>query len=184
MKTRVADLEFELLISYDEIISRVKTLAAQINADYQGRTPILVGVLNGSFLFFADLVKEIDIPVEIAFTKLSSYFGGTTSSRKIREDFNLSVDIKGRDIILVEDIVDTGNTLHYLMEKLKLSEPASVAACTMLLKPEALEIKLEKLKYTGFEIENEFVVGFGLDYKELGRNLKGIYKKVDRVGLA
>jgi hypoxanthine phosphoribosyltransferase len=178
MKTQVADLNFELLISYEEIESRVKELSTQISTDYRGRTPVLVGVLNGSFLFTADLVKEIDIPVEVTFTKLASYFGGTASTRKIRDDFDLTIDIKGRDIILVEDIVDSGNTLHYLIDKLKVREPSSITACSLLLKPKALEGTIDELKYIGFEIENEFVVGYGLDYKELGRNLKGIYRKI------
>jgi hypoxanthine phosphoribosyltransferase len=178
MKTQVAGLNFELLISLNAIDTRVKEIAAQISADYKGRTPVLVGVLNGSFLFTADLVKEIDIPIEITFTKLASYFGGTSSTRKIRDDFDLAIDIKGRDIILVEDIVDTGNTLHYLIDKLKVRQPASIKACTLLLKPKALETAIVELQYIGFEIEKEFVVGYGLDYKELGRNLKGIFKKV------
>jgi hypoxanthine phosphoribosyltransferase len=181
MKTKVADLEFELLINSKEIEERVKVLGAQLNSDYKdsGRTPVLVGVLNGSFLFTADLIKEIEIPVEVTFTKLASYYGGTSTTRKIRDDFDLSIDIKGRDIILVEDIVDTGNTLHYLIDKLKVREPASITVCSLLLKPKALESTIDELKYIGFEIENDFVVGYGLDYKELGRNLKGIYKKVE-----
>lgn len=178
MKTQVADLNFELLINYDAIERRVKELAARINADYKDKTPVLVGVLNGSFLFTADLIKEIDIPVEVTFTKLASYFGGTSTTRKIRDDFDLTIDIKGRYIILVEDIVDTGNTLHYLIDKLKVREPASITVCSMLLKPKALEISIDELKYVGFEIENDFVVGYGLDYKELGRNLKGIFRKL------
>ena len=179
MKTQVADLNFELLIKHDAIEKRVKELAVQINADYKGRTPVLVGVLNGSFLFTADLIKEIEVPVEVTFTKLASYYGGTSTTRKIRDDFDLTINIKGRDIILVEDIVDTGNTIHYLIDKLKVREPASITVCTLLLKPKALESSVEELKYTGFEIENDFVVGYGLDYKELGRNLKGIYRKID-----
>ena len=178
MKTRVADLEFELLINSARIDARVKEIGVQINADYVGRTPVLVGVLNGGFLFTADLIKEIEIPVEVAFTKLASYFGGTKTTHKVREDFDLALDIKGRDIILVEDIVDTGNTLHYLIDKLKVREPASITACTLLLKPEALESGIPELKYIGFEVGLEFVVGYGLDYKELGRNLKGIYRKI------
>jgi hypoxanthine phosphoribosyltransferase len=179
MKTAVADLEFESLIDSATIAARVKEIAVQINTDFAGRTPVLVGVLNGSFLFTADLIKEIEIPVEVAFTKLASYFGGTQSTRSVRDDFDLAVDIKGRDIILVEDIVDTGNTLHYLIDKLKVREPASITACTLLLKPEAIESSIPALKYIGFEIGLEFVVGYGLDYKELGRNLKGIFRKVD-----
>lgn len=178
MKTQVADLNFELLITYKAIEGRVKELAAQLNTDYKGRIPILVGVLSGSFLFTADLIKEIEIPVEVTFTKLASYYGGMSSTRKIRDDFDLTIDIKGRDIILVEDIVDTGNTLHYLIDKLKVREPASITVCSLLLKPKALERTIDELKYVGFEIKNEFVVGYGLDYKELGRNLKGIFRKV------
>jgi hypoxanthine phosphoribosyltransferase len=178
VKIQVADLVFEPLIRMEDIEKRTSEIASQINTDYQGRTPILVGVLNGSFLFIADLVKQIEIPIEVTFTKLASYFGGIATSRKIRDDFDLFIDIRGRDIILVEDIVDSGNTLHYLIDKLKVREPASITACSMLLKPGALETTIDELKYIGFEIENEFVVGYGLDYKELGRNLRGIYKKV------
>ncbi|HTE00977.1 MAG TPA: hypoxanthine phosphoribosyltransferase [Mucilaginibacter sp.] len=178
MKTQIADLYFEPLIGLDAIEKRTTEIAGQICADFKDSTPILVGVLNGSFLFTADLIRLIDIPVEVTFTKLASYYGGTSSTRKIRDDFDLSIDIKGRDIILVEDIVDTGNTLHYLIDKLKVREPASITVCSLLLKPKALEGIIPELKYVGFEIENEFVVGYGLDYKELGRNLKGIYRKV------
>ncbi len=178
MKTNIADLYFEPLIGAEAIDKRTTEIAKQINADYKDRTPVLVGVLNGSFLFTADLIKNIEIPVEVTFTKLASYYGGTSTTRKIRDDFDLTINIKGRDIILVEDIVDTGNTIHYLIDKLKVREPASITVCTLLLKPKALESAVQELKYIGFEIENEFVVGYGLDYKELGRNLKGIYKKV------
>jgi hypoxanthine phosphoribosyltransferase len=178
VKTSVADLDFELMIDIDAINKRVKEIVAQISLDYTGRVPVFIGVLNGSFLFVADLVKEMDIPVEVTFTKLASYFGGTASSRKIRDDFDLNTNIKGRDIIIVEDIVDTGNTLHYLIEKLQVREPASIAVCTLLLKPGAVESPIPELKYTGFEIANDFVVGYGLDYKELGRNLNGIFRKI------
>ena len=178
MKTRVADLTFELSISYSSIEKRVDEIAAQISTDYSGRTPVMVGILNGSFLFIADLVKQIEMPIEVTFAKLASYHGGTSTTRNIRDDFDLAIDIKGRDIILVEDIVDTGNTIYYLIEKLKVRGPASIAVCTLLLKPQALERTIPELKYTGFEIPNDFVVGYGLEYKELGRNLKGIFKKV------
>ena len=178
MKIQVADLTFELSIPYASIERRVEEIARQITNDYSGRIPVIVGILNGSFLFVADLVKQIETPIEVTFAKLASYYGGTSTTRKIRDDFDLTIDIKGRDIILVEDIVDTGNTIHYLIEKLKVREPASIAVCTLLLKPGALEKTIPELKYTGFDIENEFVVGYGLDYKELGRNLKGVFKKV------
>jgi hypoxanthine phosphoribosyltransferase len=177
MEITVADLEFETLIEYETIEKRIRLLGVQINVDYEKTIPVFVGVLNGSFLFFADLIKQIEIPCEVTFTKLASYYGGTESTRKILEDIDLSIAIEGRDIVIVEDIVDTGNTLHYLIEKLKVRNPASIAVCTMLLKPGKLETSIEELRYVGFEIENEFVVGYGLDYKELGRNLKDIYRK-------
>lgn len=179
MKIKIADLEFEPLINAETIEERVKTIGLQLNADFENSVPVIVGVLNGSFLFIADLIKQISIPCEIAFTKLASYYGGTTSQLKIRDDIDLIVDIKGRDVLIIEDIVDTGNTLHYLIDKLKQREPASIKVCSLLLKPAALQKNIDELKYVGFEIENEFVVGYGLDYQEMGRNLRDIYKKVD-----
>ncbi|QEM06798.1 hypoxanthine phosphoribosyltransferase [Mucilaginibacter rubeus] len=178
MTKQIADLEFEILLTADKIEERVKAIGAQLNEDYNNSVPVFIGVLNGSFLFIADLIKQVSIPCEINFTKLASYYGGTSSTLKIREDIDLTVDIKGRDVLIIEDIVDTGNTAHYLIQKLKEREPASLRLCSLLLKPAALQKKIEELKYVGFEIENEFVVGYGLDYKEMGRNLKDIYKKV------
>jgi hypoxanthine phosphoribosyltransferase len=178
MKIQIADLAFEPLIKAEAIENRVKEIGRQLNVDYQHCVPVFVGVLNGSFLFIADLIKQINIPCEITFTKLASYYGGTTSSLKIRDDIDFSVDIKGREVVIIEDIVDTGNTAHYLIEKLKAKQPASIKLCSLLLKPAAVLKPIEELQYTGFEIENEFVVGYGLDYKEMGRNLKDIYKRV------
>lgn len=169
-------MEFEPLIEYQSIQSKIKSISRQINKEYENKLPMFVGVLNGCFLFMADLVKEINIPCEIAFTKLSSYQGGVSSTRRIRDDLDLTVDITGRHIVLIEDIIDTGNTLDYLVAKLRLRKPASISVCVMLLKPAALEYEIKELKYVAFEIENEFVVGYGLDYMEQGRNLKGIYK--------
>jgi hypoxanthine phosphoribosyltransferase len=178
MKRQIADFEFEPLIKAAAIEERIKAIGKQLNADYHHTIPVFVGVLNGSFLFIADIIKQIDIPCEITFTKLASYYGGTKSSLKIRDDIDFSVDIKGRDVLIIEDIVDTGNTANYLLDKLKLKQPASIKLCSLLLKPSALLKPIEELKYVGFEIENEFVVGYGLDYKEMGRNLKDIYRKV------
>ena len=178
MKIQIADLEFEQLIAYEAIQSRVKQIAKQLNKDYENKTPMLVGVLNGCFLFMADMVKQMTIPCEVAFTKLSSYHGGVASTRRVRDDLDLTVDIENRHIILLEDIVDTGNTLDYLVAKLRKRRPASITVCAMLVKPDALEYEIKEMKHIGFEIENEFVVGYGLDYMELGRNLKGIYKRV------
>jgi hypoxanthine phosphoribosyltransferase len=175
---KIADLEFEPIITYDAITKRVKELADEINGNYAEKTPVFVGILSGSFMFLGDLLKEITIPCEVAFTKLSSYHGGLTSTRKIRDEYDLSVDIKDRDIILIEDIVDTGATLNYLIAKLEVRKPASITVCTLLLKPDALEYSIEELRYVAFDIENQFVVGYGLDYREMGRNLKGIYQRV------
>ncbi len=175
---KVADLEFEPLIKAGDIEKRVKEIGIQLNEDYGNSHPVFVGVLNGSFLFVADLIKQIDIPCEVTFTKLASYYGGTSSTRKIRDDIDFIVDIKGRDVLIIEDIVDTGNTARYLLDKLKAQNPASIKLCSLLLKPAALENKIDELKYVGFEIPNHFVVGYGLDYKEMGRNLRDIYKKV------
>ncbi|HZY39914.1 MAG TPA: hypoxanthine phosphoribosyltransferase [Mucilaginibacter sp.] len=178
MKTKIADLEFELLLSAEAIDERIKAIGMQLSSDYKHVVPVFIGVLNGSFLFIADLIKQIEIPCEITFTKLASYYGGTKSSLKIRDDIDFAMDIKGRDVVVIEDIVDTGNTAHYLLEKLRVKQPASIKLCSLLLKPKALLKKIDELKYVGFEIENEFVVGYGLDYKEMGRNLKDIYKRV------
>lgn len=178
MKTTVADLEFEKLIPQNAIQTRIAEMAAHLNEDYEGKSPIFIGVLNGCFLFIADLIKHITIPCEVTFTKLASYYGGTATSGKIREDIDLVLDIKDRHVIIIEDIVDTGNTLNYLVEKLYLRKPASIKVCSLLLKPLSMEISVEELEYVGFNIENDFVVGYGLDYKEQGRNLPDIYKKI------
>lgn len=178
MEQRIAGLSFVPFISTGEIAGRVAAIARQLNEDYRETVPVFIGVLTGSFLFFADIIKQLDIPCEITFTKLASYHGETQSTMKIREDIDLKMDIRGRDVLVIEDIVDTGNTAHYLLGKLRLKQPASLKMCSLLLKPAALLKPVEELKYIGFEIENEFVVGYGLDYQELGRNLKDIYKKV------
>ena len=178
MNVKVVDLEFEPLITHDTIQKRVAVIAGEINKEYEGKLPVFLGVLNGSFLFIADLMREVNIPCEVTFTKLASYFGGTSSSRTVRNDIDLGVDIKGRHVIIVEDIIDSGNTLAYLIERLKIFKPASLKVCTLLSKTSAIEIFIQELTYVGFEIENEFVVGYGLDYKEQGRNLKDIYRLV------
>jgi hypoxanthine phosphoribosyltransferase len=174
---KIADLEFEPLIKADAIDERIKAIGKQLCNDYKHCVPVFIGVLNGSFLFFADLIKQIDIPCEITFTKLASYYGGTQSSLKVRDDIDFVVDIKGREVVIIEDIVDTGNTANYLIEKLKVKQPASIKLCSLLLKPAAVLKKIDELKYIGFEIGDEFVIGYGLDYKEMGRNLKDIYKR-------
>jgi len=171
----VGDKQFGLFIENDSIAKRTRLIGLEINADYEGRCPVFIGVLNGSFLFMGDLLKEIDIPCEVGFIRVSSY-EGTTSSGAIKEVFGISDDLKGRDVILIEDIVDTGFTLKFILEKVYQQQPASVRVCTLLYKPASIQTPIEELEYIGFEIPNEFVVGYGLDYNGLGRNLKDIYR--------
>jgi len=169
--------DFEIFIENEAISKKTRLIGVQLNVDYENRCPILIGVLNGSFVFMSDLLKEIDIACEIGFIRVASY-QGTESSGTIKEAFGLPDDLKDRDVIIIEDIVDTGFTLSYILEKVKTQEPASVQVCSLLLKPSALKAPIPELNYVGFEIPNEFVVGYGLDYNELGRNLKDIYRAV------
>lgn len=179
---QIADKEFEILLENDQISKRTRLIAIQLDVDYEGRCPIFIGVLNGSFIFMADLLKEISMACEVGFIKVSSY-SGTESTGNVKEIFGLPSDLHNRDVILVEDIVDTGLTLKYILEAVNQQKPSSVSVCSLLLKPEALKGQIEELEYVGFEIANEFVVGYGLDYDGLGRNLKDIYraKSVKRI---
>jgi hypoxanthine phosphoribosyltransferase len=177
MKISVDDKDFELLLEYDQIKKRTRFLGIQINMDYEDKTPLFIGVLNGSFIFMADLIKEIQISSEITFIKVSSY-KGDTSTGDVKEVLGLDLDLKGREIIVVEDIIDTGLTLNSVLATIKQQQPASIAVCTLLYKPQAIKEEIEELAYVGFEIPNEFVVGYGLDYNGLGRNLKDIYRAI------
>jgi hypoxanthine phosphoribosyltransferase len=176
MNIIIDDKTFEPFIESEMIEKRIRLMGIQMNLDYEHKIPVFIGVLNGAFMFIADLMKEIHIGCEIGFVKLSSYHGDTKSSGKILEDFGLSIDLKDRDVVLLEDIVDTGETLKYLLGKIKALEPASVKVATLLLKPNALKYKFDEIDFIGFEIANDFVVGYGLDYKNLGRNLDDIYR--------
>lgn len=175
-KVEVADKTFKLMIDSATIQKRIVELGEEINQEFKEKKPVFIGILNGCFLFMADLIKQIDIPCEVAFMKVSSYHGGLESKRVITEDYDLKMDITNRHVILVEDIVDTGNTMRYIVDKLKVRNPAAVSIVTLLYKPDAMEHLLDELKYIAFEIENKFVVGYGLDYKGLGRNLNEIYQ--------
>lgn len=172
----IDDKIFEPFIEVDLIEKRIRLLATQLNLDYEDKVPIIIGVLNGSFIFMSDLVKELTISCEMAFLKLSSYHGDLQSSGNIVEEYSLNRDITNRDILIVEDIIETGNTLNYLIDKLKVKKPASIKVISLLYKPQSLIKPIEELEYIGFEIDNDFVVGYGLDYKGLGRNTKNIYK--------
>lgn len=171
---KVHDKEFETFIESEKIQARVKEIAAMINIEYNGRRPLFIGILNGALLFMADLVKHISIECELALIKVSSY-SGTQSTGKVRSLIGLQESIKGRDVIIVEDIIDTGDTALYIINELKQQEPASLKFATILFKPEALKQNI-KPDYVGFEIPSDFVVGYGLDYNGLGRNLNDIYK--------
>lgn len=162
------DLE-RVLISEDEIRVRVAELAAQINKDYAGREILVAGVLKGSAIFLADLIRQVTVPCAIDFLCLSSY-SGTTSTGQVRLLLDLRQSIEGKDVLLVEDIIDTGLTLSYLLHNLQLRGPRSLEVCAFLDKPDCHKIVI-KAKYAGFRIPNHFVVGYGLDYNERYRNL-------------
>ena len=160
----------KILISHDEIVTAARELGQKLTKDYQGKNPILVGILKGSVPFMAELIKHIDTHIELDFMLVSSYHGGTSSTGVINIIKDMDQDIKGRDILFVEDIIDTGKTLKSLKELFEGRQPASVKIATLLDKPEGRLVEIEA-DYTCFTIPNEFVVGYGLDYEENYRNL-------------
>jgi len=174
----IKDKSFSLSISSDSIQNRIKELAKQINADYKDKRPLFISVLNGAFLFTADLFKQLDIDCEISFLRVSSYEGGVASTGQLRNLLWVNEDIRNRHIILLEDIVDKGDTATFILEELNKQEPADIRIATLLLKPNALKYDI-KIDYVGFEIPNDFIVGYGLDYDGLGRNLSNIYKIIE-----
>ncbi len=173
---KVHDKTFEIYLSEDTILKRVKELAAAINNDYAGKRPLFIVILNGSFMFAADVFKYLTIEAEICFIKLASY-KGMKSSGKVVTSIGLEEDLFGKEVIILEDIVDTGKTLHHFLPKLVHQQPKSLRIAALLHKPEATQHPLT-LDYVGFIIPNKFVVGYGLDYDGLGRNLKEIYQLV------
>ncbi len=173
----INDKQFEVFIEKEKIEERVKALAKQINKDYEGKNPLFIAILNGAFMFAADLMKHVKIPSEITFIKVSSY-EATKSTGNLKELVGLQENIFKRNIIFVEDIVDTGNTLSNLTASFTELGPSSMEIATLLFKPEAIQKQIA-LKYVGFSIPNDFVVGYGLDYDGYGRNTKSIYKLVE-----
>ena len=160
----------EILIDEDALSTRVAELGAEVSADYQGRDLLLIGVLKGAVFFMADLMRHITVPCEVDFMAISSYVDSTDSSGIVRILKDLDINIEGRDVLVVEDIIDSGLTLSYLMRNLESREPASLEVCALMTKPDRREIDVP-VRYVGFEIPNRFVVGYGLDFGERYRNL-------------
>ncbi len=170
---QIHDKVFVPYLSKELIKERIQHIAAKINTDYKNLNPLLLGILNGSFIFAADLFRELNIEAEISFIKLASY-KGTTSTGQVVTAIGLEQSLHGRHVLLVEDIIDTGKTLHSFLPEIHNTHPASVKIATFLTKPAALKYDVEAT-YSAFEIENKFVVGYGLDYDGLGRNLPDLY---------
>jgi len=176
-RVTIKDKTFETSIPEAEILERVKAVAAQINQDMADKNPLFLAVLNGAFVFAADLMREITIPCEISFVKLASY-QGTTSTGKVHEVLGVNENLSGRTIVIIEDIIDTGLTMKQMIESLGTRNPESIHICTLLLKPEKLKEKLD-VEYVAFRIPNDFILGYGLDYDQQGRNLRDIYTLVE-----
>lgn len=174
---KVHDKVFAKTISNEEICNEIKKVAERINNDYAGKRPLLLGVLNGCFMFVSELMKNLNIECEISFVKLSSYQGVATTG-VIKEVIGLSESITGRDVIILEDIVDTGLTMQRMLETLGTRNPASLEIASLFVKPARLQVPVD-VKYGVFTIPDRFIVGFGLDYNGLGRNLPDVYDVVE-----
>lgn len=170
---KIHDKEFKVSISAEAIQNRISVLGKQLSEDMNGKRPLFVAVLNGAFLFAADLLKHVTCECEITFVRVSSY-SGTQSTGQVRNLIGLNEKIEGRTVVIIEDIVDTGDTAMYLINELKKEQPSDIRFASLLLKPKALKHDIH-VDYIGFEVPNDFLVGFGLDYDGLGRNLNDIY---------
>ncbi|UOG76018.1 hypoxanthine phosphoribosyltransferase [Hymenobacter tibetensis] len=168
--------QFEPYLSAERLMAAITELAVQLNQEYANKTPLFVAVLNGSFMFAADLMKAMHIPCEISFIRVASY-QGTSSTGKVQEVLGLTEDIAGRHVVVLEDIVDTGHTMKMLLDTLGAQAPASLEVATLFMKPECLQHELA-IRYVGLSIPNDFIVGYGLDYDGLGRNYPDVYKAV------
>ena len=171
---RLNDRTFDVFLSEEEVLQQVRHLGVQLSRDYEGKELIFLAILNGSFMFASDLLKQISIPCEISFVKMSSY-SGTNSRGEVNELLGINSDIRGKHVVIIEDIVDSGLTVDKIHSLLGVHGAASVKVCTLLFKPDAFLGKC-KPDYIGFPISNAFVVGYGLDYNEKGRNLNAIYQ--------
>ncbi len=173
-KNVVYDNKFRVLLNQEKLNNRIKQLGREIALGYRDKHPIMIGVLNGAFIFMADLIRHAEIDLEVDFIKISSYGNSTTSSGNVRILKDMDADIHGRHVLVVEDIVDTGLSVKFLKDRLRQQGPASLKFISLLLKPESIKEKVH-IDYVGFEIESSFVVGYGLDHKQILRNLPAIY---------
>ena len=174
---KILDKEFKLFLPYEKIRSVIEQMADKMNKQLVGKNPLFLCILNGSFMFAAEIFKRISLlDAEISFVKLSSY-SGSSSTGEVKELIGLNEDLKGRTVVVLEDIVDTGITITSILTEIQKYQPAEVQIATMLLKPQALKNEV-KLDYVGLEIPNDFIVGYGLDYNGRGRNLIDIYKVI------
>ncbi len=174
---QIKDKSFTTFITEEEILKEVSRVADEINRDLEGTEPLFLSVLNGSFMFTADLMKRVNIPCEISFVKLASY-QGTSSTGKVKELVGLNEDIEGRTVVIIEDIIDTGFTMERLVETLRARNPKDIRIATLLVKPDKLQVKLD-IDYVAMNIPNDFIVGYGLDYDGKGRNYRDIYTVVN-----
>ena len=174
---RIKDKQVKTFITEEQILKEVARVGEEINRDLADANPLFVSVLNGSFMFTADLMKHVSVPCEISFVKLASY-AGTSSTGKVKELVGLNDDITGRTIVIVEDIIDTGLTMERLIETLKARNPKEIRIATLLVKPDKLKVDLD-INYIAMNIPNDFIVGYGLDYDGLGRNYRDIYTVIE-----
>lgn len=168
--------QFEPYLSAAQLTEAVQAVAARLSQDYAGQQPLFVAVLNGSFMFVADLMKHLALDCEVSFVKVASY-QGTSSTGEVKELLGLTEELQGRHVVILEDIVDTGHTMRMLLQTLAEKQPASLEVATLFLKPECLQHELS-IRYVGLSIPNDFIVGYGLDYDGLGRNYPDVYKAV------
>lgn len=174
---QIKDKRFKTFIPEEQIMKEVTRVADEINRDLSGTNPLFISVLNGSFMFTADLMKHLTMPCEVSFVKLASY-EGTSSTGKVKELVGLGDDITGRTVVIVEDIVDTGLTMKQLVETLRARGPKDIKIATLLVKPDKLKVELD-INYVAMNIPNDFIVGYGLDYDGLGRNYRDIYTVIE-----
>lgn len=174
----IKDRDFRKFIDFQQILESVNRVAKEITDDLSDKNPIFISVLNGAFMFTGELMKLVNIPSEITFVRLASYHSGMTTSNQVKEIMGLNEDIEDRTVVIIEDIVDSGNTITSLIEQLKAHNPKEIKVATLLFKPDALKREVN-IDYVALEIPNDFIVGYGLDYDGYGRNLKDIYKVVE-----